>query len=320
MATTTIRPMRRAFTLIELLVVITIILLLMGLTYMFYPSQGQRKMVTAADKISMWLLIAKQQAKRDNRATGVRLIADPANPNNIIQMIYVQQPEDYAPQNSTAIAPGTGVVTFQPAGVLLGSAQTGGQADLAPAQAGDYIEFNRGGGVSSIKAVDPTGTVVQLQDNGPSIGGTVAVPYRIIRQPRKLLGEEDLNLPDGVAILSPAYVPQPALPSPPGSLNVPSRIVDPTLPPYYEIMFSPAGNVIGQGVGQDKVYLWLFDTDILTSTIPTDLPNNPLPQKAQPAVIIAIQVRTGLIGTYATDPPPSTDAYFQARTGRSSGM
>jgi prepilin-type N-terminal cleavage/methylation domain-containing protein len=300
MTPATNRSARKAFTLIEMAVVIAIVLFLAGLTYLMFPSQASRKMVTAGNNLTGWLLVAKQQAKRDNRATGVRFITDPTNANNFIQLIYVQQPDDFAPAGSTCNCQGGPTVTFQPAGVLVGSAAVGGQADVAPVAAGDYIEFYHSGGVFSILSVDPAGSSLTLQGNGPTMAAGAAGPYRIIRQPRPLLGEEDLNLPDGTAIYSP------------GCSNLPQRTVGATS--FVEVVFSPAGNVIGQGATQDKVYLWIYDADILAP----DQPSSALPVNGQPPFLITVQMRSGLIGIY----PVSTgaDPYFEAKKGQSSGM
>lgn len=396
MATITIRPIRKAFTLMEMLVVMTIIVLLATMTYLFLPSMGQRNMATAADRISAWLLIAKQQAKRDGRPTGVRFYADPTNPPpalppsapgnyqnclNFIQMIYVQQPDDItimdtgasppqytsitSPQASTlAVFPNkkllsptynnnmivgfsptvpTGSPPGTPQGALLqGSAGYVGQASSsntssssnltdAPVQIGDYIEFNRGGAVYQIaeiilgndtrlndpgtSKIDSTMDFLRLASPAPTLNSGGTTSYRIFRQPRPLLGEESLTLPDGVAIFQPIQnnSNNPPLPSG-GNANIPQRPAG-----FFEILFSPSGNVIGQGLGSDQVYIWIYDTNISGS----DTPFTGLPTTGQPPLIIAIQTRTGLIGTYPVDPNnPNTgvDPYQFARKGRSSGM
>src|SRR3954451_20186943 len=69
------RHLRRpAVTLIELMVVVSITLLIAGLAYMAMPNLQSRRMVDAADRLTGWLLVAKMQAKRDNRPTGIRLV------------------------------------------------------------------------------------------------------------------------------------------------------------------------------------------------------------------------------------------------------
>jgi len=409
MATTKSRPIRKAFTLVEMLVVMTIIILLAGMAYMFLPSLGQRKMASAADRISAWLLIAKQQAKRDGRPTGVRLIDtnNPNNPTSFTQMAYVQQPDDITFQGCTATCPqdshrtptptpplpnptlakfggnpnypgisDTQVVAIFNAtagtanSAVLGSASTAGQATVdfeAPVEPGDYIEFMGIGSVYQITAVvlgtDPSLRVAGISKNDPNRAFLVlsnappatftsappattsgASNYRILRQPRKLLGEEDLTFPDGTAIWA-TYVPDPTLANPPqpatlwgGTKNgttslLPRKVVktnSTVSTPFYEIMFSPDGNVISQGAGNDKLYLWLYDTTLTGNDV---LPPNqnlwqftPVPVTGQPPLIISIQIRTGLIGTFPVDPTPNPNTgyplhpYAFANLGRSSGM
>jgi prepilin-type N-terminal cleavage/methylation domain-containing protein len=307
MAIATVRPGRKAFTLMELLVVMTIILLLAGLTYMFTPSQGQRKMVSAADRVTTWLLTARQMAKRDGRPTGLRLIADPTNPGNIIGMSYRQQPDDFGPVGSAAVcANGTVTAQFSQAGQsFIGSAAAAGQADLAPVETGDYIEFNRSGGVYCVGNVTGPTTLTLVGTAGtifPTL--TTPVPFRIIRQPRNLLGEEDLSLPDGTAI----YLA--------GCLNTPAVMVGmQTLPP--QVLFSPAGAVMGQMSGPEMVGFWIYDTNLDPNKDPGG-PATVTPVSAQPPILVTIQARTGLVGTYPVN--PTGNPYGLAQTGRSSGL
>jgi len=292
-----------------MLVVITIILAISALAYAVFPKQSDRKMTYGADRLQAWLLSAKQQAKRDQRATGLRLIPNAAGINTLI---YVQQLDDFAPPDpatglpSTCTCAGTALVTFNQAGILLGNFAAGGQiqgnaqtgGDLAPVSSGDYIEFYRGGSVYQIASVAASGTTLTLTGNGPITGA--AASYRIIRQPRPLMGQEDLTLPDDI-IIDFTNVPSGSTPK----SVVPTRAVldsttsVPTL--FSEIVFGPAGNVIGQNSGQDKVYLWLTDSTGV----------------AQP-LILALQVRTGLVGVHPVG--SAGNEYQFAKDGRSSGM
>ena len=76
---TSITKHRDAFTLIELLVVIGIILLIAALGVTMLPRfQQDQKVQRGSDQLQQYLLIAKQCAKRDLLATGIRLYMAPA--------------------------------------------------------------------------------------------------------------------------------------------------------------------------------------------------------------------------------------------------
>ena len=73
------RTVRRAvFTLVELLVVIALIIVLAALTAAVVQTGmlTSQKVVSAADRASGWLLIAKQRALRDGAPRGVRRLAN----------------------------------------------------------------------------------------------------------------------------------------------------------------------------------------------------------------------------------------------------
>jgi len=259
----------------------------------------------AADRLQGWLLNAKMQAKRDNRPTGIRINFD-LNPtsstfNTAMSMIYIQQPDDYAPPNSTCSGPGNVAVNnFLQAGnsILVSSQGT----DLAPVQQGDYIEFNGVGPVYQITQpvqYIPNGNVFQLSSltiatSGPDSGGPT--PFRIRRAPRPQPGEEDLTLPDEVVL---------DLNGNPQRSQIRPRSVAGTQVKVYEVLFSPAGNVIGSGTGQTNINLWLTDTN--------DAANN-----GNRALLITVQVGSGLIGVNSV--APGKDPYLFTKDGRASGM
>src|SRR5437899_4734829 len=67
---------QRAFTLVEMLVVLGLMLVLAALAIAFIPRMNERaKTPRGASQLQMWLLIARQWAKRDNTPTGIRLQA-----------------------------------------------------------------------------------------------------------------------------------------------------------------------------------------------------------------------------------------------------
>jgi hypothetical protein len=94
----------------------------------------------------------------------------------------------------------------------------------------------------------------------------------------------------------------------PMSRNIPQRSLVTTTGAtnIYEILFSPTGEVIGQGTTGGKVLLWVRD-----GTVP-----NPYDPAA--AAIISVQPRTGLIAAQPVG--PAGDPYAYTKDATSSGM
>jgi prepilin-type N-terminal cleavage/methylation domain-containing protein len=206
-------------------------------------------------------------------------------------------------------------------------------------QPGDYLEVFGGGGVHKIAAV-VSGTTLQLADTSNAInfnGNTTS--YRILRQARPLQGEDLLQLPGsmvidlGVAsqvvggnptsfqrpVPDPAFnLPPPPMPNPVPSYvlnpsqNLPERLLAANQPVVLDILFSPAGGLMGVGgAATANIYLWVRDT----SATP---PDNGGP------TIIGIKARTGYIGTHdvypSPDSPDPVNTYKYAQDSRGSGM
>ncbi len=294
---------RRGMTLIELLVVVAIILTVISLGYLALPSYSDRKVIYAADRIQAWLLGAKMQAKREGKATGVRIAVS----NNIAtSLTYIQQPDDFV-QLITTQTPAVAGTCSCAGGPLVSFLSTQkitgltGTPDQDPVLPGDYIEFHRGGAVYQIGSVPQNGLTLQISSSGPSTGGQTS--YRILRAPRPLPGEEDLTLPDQVAIdFNPISTTNSTSRS-----QVPTRQVttDGYTTTYYEILFSPSGNVIGNGTGQTTPFLWLSDT--------LDYPN-----VNNRALIVSVQVGSGMI--LVSQVASGSDPYAYTRDGRASGL
>jgi|GEM_PF-3426157 len=104
---------RRGFTLVEMLVVLALMLVLAALAIAFVPRMNERaKTPRGASQLQMWLLIARQWAKRDNIPTGIRLQAGrlypnpaTANINLVTDIQYIQQPPPYHALTYTGSAP-----------------------------------------------------------------------------------------------------------------------------------------------------------------------------------------------------------------------
>jgi prepilin-type N-terminal cleavage/methylation domain-containing protein len=315
---------RPGFTLIEMLVVLGIILLLSTLAVIYYPKlQDSQQMIRASDKVVQALGNARQRAKRDGLPTGVRFEVDPTT-GYITQFEYIQQPDSY----TIGVCLGTYVKPPPPAGGtpdptrvsfdkvdFKGAAGGLDVADQATIQPGDYLEVFGGGGVFRIVAAIPKPDTTAagtgwLSINNPT--NQLIYPtsnYRIIRQPRKLLGEDPITLPKNI-VLDTSLIP--------AANAIPQRAVGVGTGPvtiFYEVLFSPSGSVIGRGTGGDKIIMWLKDTS-LTQPDPT-VPDNPY---AGSPVLISVQVRTGFIAANPVAPPPDTDPYRYTKDPRSSGM
>jgi prepilin-type N-terminal cleavage/methylation domain-containing protein len=288
-----------AFTLIEMLVVIAIILIITAIGVLAIPSAQDRSMQSGADQLQGWLLIAKQRAKREGRPTGLRILFD-ATTQQASQCQYIYQPDDVRIPGSTCRCGTIGVEG--PAGASFNVSFTGANVNLVNAgvQAGDYLEFNRGGGVYQIATVLPV--ALTLVNTGPkppnlysaAVTNQVSNPtastseYRIIRQPVLLPGEETLQLPDGVVIDQNQ------------SLNIPTR------GNFSEVLFSPQGGLVGRGTGSDGLcVLWIANTKN-ASAFP---------------LLVAIQTHTGFVGVFQENTDPAKgNKYANCRDGRASGL
>jgi prepilin-type N-terminal cleavage/methylation domain-containing protein len=309
---------RRAFTLVELLVVIALILVIAAIGIMTIPLlQSQQKATQNASQIAAWLGNAKAIALRDQRPTGLRFVPDPDNPNFIREVYLIQTPDDFTggtiqyantASHLNPAPPDNSGLWIRIAGANFYGGFGGKNVLDHPVQDGDYLEINGGGLLYQIVQVgvtQPDGTVVSnnlLKLSRPAIDvefNHQTTRYRIIRQPRRITGEDSLTLTGNVAI---DYGMSRNLP--PRQVNVafgkPPQVV-------YEILFAPNGGVIGRGtVASDKIILWVRDS---TKPNPTD--NDP--------VLVSVQVRTGFIGTYEVD-QTSGDPYSNARDPQAGGM
>ncbi len=137
--------------------------------------------------------------------------------------------------------------------------------------------------------------------------------YRIIPAPRPINGEPLLNLPDNVVIdisAMPWNMPYaPSGPSGPGSLSNPPgpRGLDAAGNPYYEILFSPTGAVVGQGT-TGQIFFWV-------RTVPAD---NTVDRFAGRPVLVTVQTQSGSVAQHQV--LKTADPYSFAKDGLSSGM
>jgi prepilin-type N-terminal cleavage/methylation domain-containing protein len=315
---------RPGFTLIEMLVVLGIILVLATLAVVFYPKlQDSNQMIRGSDLVVQALSSARQRAKRDGLPTGIRFEVDPAT-KYITQFEYIQQPDNYTfgACLGTYFKPTTppGGPTPMPAFVCFGGVDFKGSAaglgvsDQATIMPGDYLEVFGGGGLFLVKTVLPLGTLPGAPGNGwleiNNMSQLISptTNYRIIRQPRKLTGEDPITLPRNLVLDTNLISSNNAIPvrlPPPSGLGIPTT-------GFYEILFSPSGSVIGKGTGGDKIILWLHDLTQPTLEAPDPFAGSP--------VLISVQVRTGFIAANPVGPKPPGDPFVYTKDPRSSGM
>jgi hypothetical protein len=171
-------------------------------------------------------------------------------------------------------------------------------------QSGDYLELRDAGVFLIGQAVggtaNPTlGTTLQLAGTqyDLSVTSLVSSPttnYRILRQPRLLIGEPPLTMPTNMVVDMNAI---------PGTAMTSNVVAGPS--GFLEILFSPSGAVVGTNAGSGKLLLYVHDSTDLTQDI-------------NKAGIVGVQCRTGFIGAYSV--APGADPFFYAEEGRSSGL
>jgi prepilin-type N-terminal cleavage/methylation domain-containing protein len=325
---------RPAFTLIELLVVIFLILLLAALAAAFYPDISRsNRSSTGASSLQGWLLIAKQRAKRDGLPTGIRFITgENGGFAFCTQMVYIQQPPDFAVGRCTATSsPNTTPMTATLNTNVQASQYTqAGYEDQFDVQNGDYFELYGGSYIRQIFSVtaSPSSTTLSMlpaagRGQSMPVLGTSTSPvvpttglatnpgpnYRIIRQPRELPGEPILTLPYNIAIdMNKGSNVGGIAGNTQTFSNPPTRTsLNPTSSySYREIVFSPAGAVVGAGNQNPydgQIYLWV--RDIAVPDISSD------PEQGYPT-IVSVQTRSGFISAYPVTKIPSTTTTLTA--------
>jgi prepilin-type N-terminal cleavage/methylation domain-containing protein len=315
---------RWGLTLIELLVVITIILVLAALAAAFMPRvSDSTNLSNSVDLFSQWLLTAKMRAKRDGLPTGLRFIADSnaSNSGKYSQFIYIQQPDvlvggvcvgvpNPPPANAYPYTnPVTNVTNYyigglctppQPANASMLQFQgvdfTGGQSIPSDylVQPGDFLELRDAGGVHPILGlvVNGSGQFLNLSVNQTFALASPTTNYRILRQPRAVLGENALQLPGNMVIDLNQVPTPPSLPHPPAPPpNTPPfnfSTVNPGVSGQIDILFAPSGAVVGSNAGMGKLYFFFHDGTVNPSD--PDFPGR--------SGIVTVQTLTGFIGAF----------------------
>jgi prepilin-type N-terminal cleavage/methylation domain-containing protein len=279
---------RPGFTLIELLVVISIIAFLMALLVMIGPALLRSEAASrGAQLLQGNLFIAKQQALRNRAPYGLRLIPD-AGTYNVRSFQFIQQPDNFT-GGQVSVLPGdptnptspSNTVQFQQVDL---SGGLGTDPTIWPVQPGDYFQQPSATGalhlitqVNPPAGMPPNWTVTTAFANNTVTDWTT--DYRIIRSPRPVRGEETIYLPDDVVI---DLTPQSQgglsqLPADPQTKN-------------YDILFAPAGSILGPAASNGKIILWVYNTNEKQNNANT----------AEQSLIV-VYTRTGLIASFPVD-------------------
>lgn len=195
---------RKGMTLVELLVVMSIMVTFAAITAAFYPSiSSDNQIAQTANKIQNILVGARQKARRDFNATGVRFFPDATNPNIANQMMLVQKPVDLtglslgASLHQPQLPTNPTIIQFS---IPVWGFPTG--EDLIMAN-DIYVEpvTNNSTPILS-KGVLNTQMIIKSNFYSPNINpANPILNYKIIRRPRIVPGEEAIPMPDGYEIL-----------------------------------------------------------------------------------------------------------------------
>lgn len=265
---------------------------------------GSQRVVQSADRISGWLVIAKQRAIRDGRPHGVRFYintADPLNPTAIREAEYVEAPDQWVPNPRRSIDGGRAAFVYDNPGnqiigrraFFYGSGQVLQEFVNTPINPGDWMVLASPPGVFRINGIQPGVPIAAqgaTQDNAielqlasfPDLGAAGLPPatppqacyitdnVSFYPGPRPLYGEPLLSVPEVGAIDS--------------QWTFPENLRNQEL----EILFGPDGRVLGQPSG--IICLWVRD---MTKGVPANDFDN-----AGEQVLVTIYTRTGTISTH----------------------
>jgi prepilin-type N-terminal cleavage/methylation domain-containing protein len=287
------RHARAGFTLIELLVVIALILFITALAVaVSLGFSGRQQTAQGAGQLQGWLFTAKQRAYRDRLVRGLRLIPDANGFVHTCQ--YIGQPDPF-----TAVQGGT--LTLAPNNnrfqAMLGGDFTsvilpfnGNTADYLVLT--DTSELHRIDGVTA--GAGPS-TVLTLGSALVTPVTATTVNYSIIRQPRPMEGEPDLQLPTNIVV----------------DLNLSSPNTGPI-----DVLFTPVGGVVQSAAPVGKYVFWVRDQSL-------DNPTNPNAFLQGEPTLITVFARTGAVGAFPVNPDLTNgqvDYYKYLRDGRTMGM
>ena len=290
---------RLGFTLVELLVVIAVMTILFGLTVAFLPAVFQRNNATRGGQMLQTALSqARTKAAGEKVNVGLRFKVDPSLPGmlgktGITKITWVAQPDD--------------IVGNERLNMKLQSHKAnekgyenyveiiGGGVEWSKVKAGDYLEVF-GNGLPH--------RIVDVRDGKMRVASAFPYPipptsdFRITRQPVELTSEPEIKLPYRIAInLQHAAV----LPNSTNSYRPPIlEFMIPAAEQGFDIIFTPAGNVIGGTLNggfrfRDKAHLLFTVSDM-------SVPADKMKTGEGNSTVVGVNVQTGMISTAPISP------------------
>ncbi len=338
---------RPAFTIIELLVAMALAVTLLGLAVAVSQSSAfdSYKTVGSADRVSQWMLVAKNRALRDRAPRGVRLIMDSTG-STCREIAYIEMPEPYIVPPGARLAlvysasgsplmitdkqvflTGVSYADFSASvsvGDLFTIPELGGAYKVdAIADASGYPAASKPAGATIELSVglNPTDHKLRLPDLGAAYSPTpgagqplnpvyVTANFGIYRQARPLLGEPTQQLPLGMVIDLASSVKTGPPMSPIYNHNIPLVGVN------RDILFAPSGEVMFASEG----LIVCLMRDINRNPAAIDLTNQTDLDKAGQMILIAIYAKTGAIATQNVAPISQNDPYKFAKDGINTGL
>jgi prepilin-type N-terminal cleavage/methylation domain-containing protein len=327
-------PARHGFTLVELLVAVAIMLVLIGLALLVANSGiiGNARTSSGSDRISGWLMQAREKAKRDDAPRGIRFIVGPDNFIREAQLIEVPEPYTMPAGNFAMVEhvrPAMGAQTKRVFVVGPNAAEV-----AVNVSAGDTLSLPSVGTIHRVTAIGsvfnltlgalPPQTAVEITFAQPlllpdlgaaALTATPAAPtptystttFGFLRQARPTFGEPPYQLPESVAI---------------DTVNCQIQPVNGN----YDIVFSPTGEVQNTG-GLGRIILWTRNPEAFAGnpTAANGGGDRPSYEAAGEMRLIVVYTKTGAVAVQpvalpAGPGPAAHDPYSTTRDGIASGL
>jgi Tfp pilus assembly protein FimT len=106
---------RAGFTLVELIVAMSLAIVVTALAVAVLNTGviDSQRVISSADKVSGWLITAKNRAKRDGRPRGVRFFRSQTDPNLLTEAQYIETPNPWTPNPDATIGRGRIVFVYE---------------------------------------------------------------------------------------------------------------------------------------------------------------------------------------------------------------